>query len=691
MDKTYDHNKFEDSIYKLWENSKSFTPEVSNKKEPFCIIMPPPNANENLHVGHARFVAIEDILTRFYRMKGYSALWLPGADHAGIETQYVFEKKLKEQGKSRFEYDRDTLYKMIWDYVQENKTNMENQMRKLGASCDWSRTIFTLDPKIVKTVYKTFKKLYDDELIYRGERIVNYCTKCGTAYSQLEVESLEQTDNLYYLDYGTIKIATTRPETIFADVAVAVNPKDKRYKDLIGKKAKLPLVGRDLPIISDILVDPEFGTGALKITPGHDSTDFEIGKKHNLSTLNVIDDKGKMTNTPEKYIGLNVFKAREEVVKDLEIENKIIKIEKIKHFIGVCYKDKSIIEPKVSKQWFIKVKPLSQKALTAINSNKVKFATKKYEKMAKHWLKNLYDWNISRQIVWGIQIPAWKCKDCLEWTITDGEKPEECQSCKKNNLTQDKDTFDTWFSSSQWPFATLNVNKADFNYFYPTTVMETGYDIIPFWVIRMIMIGIYVTGKVPFKNVLTHGLVRDKFGVKISKSKGNVINPLEMTEKYGSDALRMSMVWGALIENDISLSEENINGQRRFANKVWNISRFILDENIKPTKSSFQNEDDKWIIKELNKTIDKSTNLIEKYNLSEASYEIYDFIWHKFADIYLEKIKNRKNEAYKTLLIVLKKSLQMLHPFMPFLTEQIWQIGFFNKEKVLLINSSWPK
>lgn len=691
MDKIYDHNKFEDSIYKLWENSKSFTPEITNKKEPFCIIMPPPNANENLHVGHARFVAIEDILTRFYRMKGYSTLWLPGSDHAGIETQYVFEKKLKEQGKSRFEYDRDTLYKMIWNYVEENKINMENQMKKLGASCDWSRNTFTLDPKIVKTVYKTFKKLYDDELIYRGERIVNYCSKCGTAYSQLEVESVEQTDNLYYLDYGTIKIATTRPETIFADVAVAVNPKDKRYKNLIGKKAKLPLVGRDLPIILDTLVDPKFGTGALKITPGHDATDFEIGKKHNLSVLNVIDDKGKMTNTPEKYIGLNVFKAREEVVKDLEKENMIIKTEKIKHFVGVCYKDKSIIEPKISKQWFMKVKPLSQKALTAINTKKIKFAAKKYEKIAKHWLKNLNDWNISRQIVWGIQIPAWKCNDCLDWTITDGSVPEECHSCKKNNLTQDADTFDTWFSSAQWPFATLDIKKNDFNYFYPTTVMETGYDIIPFWVIRMIMVGIYVTGEVPFKNVLTHGLVRDKFGVKISKSKGNVINPLEMTKKYGSDALRMSMVWGALIENDISLSEENINGQRRFANKVWNISRFILDGNIKPTKSSFQNEDDKWIIKELNKTTDKVTNLIEKYKLSEASSEIYDFIWHKFADIYLEKIKDRKNEAYKTLLFVLKKSLQLLHPFMPFVTEQIWQIGFVKKEKVLLINSSWPK
>ena len=691
MDKTYDHNKFEDKIYKLWEDSKSFTPEITNKKKAFCIIMPPPNANENLHVGHVRFVAIEDILTRFYRMKGYSSLWLPGADHAGIETQYVFEKKLKEQGKSRFEYDRDTLYKMIWDYVQLNKTSMENQLKKLGASCDWSRNTFTLDPEVIKTVYKTFKKLYDDNLVYRGERIVNYCTKCGTAYSQLEVNSIEQEDNLYYLDYGTIKVATTRPETIFADVAVAVNPKDKKYKSLIGKKAKLPLVGRDLPIISDTLVNKEFGTGALKITPGHDETDLEIGKKHNLSIINVIDDSGRMINTPEKYIGLTTLKAREEVITDLQKENKLIKIEKIKHFVGVCYKDKSIIEPRISKQWYIKTKPLSRIALKAISNKEVDIVSKKYEKIAKYWLKNLKDWNISRQIAWGIQIPAWKCKDCLEWTITDGQKPTKCNYCNSSNLEQDTDTFDTWFSSSQWPFITLQLRKNDFEYFYPTSVMETSYDILPFWVIRMIMIGLYSTNKVPFKKVIFHGLVRDKFGVKISKSKGNVINPLEMTEKYGSDALRMSMVWGTLIENDISLSEENINGQRRFANKVWNISRFILDININPKRNSIQDESDKWIIKELNKTIKKVTSLTEKYKLNEATYEIYDFIWHKFADIYIEKVKNRKDEAYKTLYFVLKKSLQLLHPFMPFLTEEIWQIGFFEKEKTLLINSSWPK
>jgi len=691
MDKTYNHKKFEDDIYKIWENSGSFTPNPSKNRDSFCIIMPPPNANENLHVGHARFVAIEDILTRFNRMRGKETLWLPGADHAGIETQYVFEKKLREKGKSRFDFDRNTLYKMIWDYVQENKKNMEGQLRKLGASCDWTRNTFTLDPKIIDIVYKTFKKLYDEGLIYRGERIVNYCTKCGTNYSQLEVNSVEQEDNLYFLDYDAVEIATTRPETIFADVAVAVNPKDKRYKNLGLKKAKLPIVGRELPIIEDSLVDPVFGTGALKITPAHDETDLEIGKKHKLPIINVINEEGKMVNTPSKYIGLPVLRAREEVIKDLKKANKLVKVEKIKHFVGICYKDKSLIEPRISKQWFLNMENLSKRALKSISQKNVDVISTKYEKITKYWLKNLKDWNISRQIVWGIQIPAFRCNKCLEWTITEGEKPKECKFCGNKDFTQDTDTFDTWFSSAQWPYATLQIRKGDFEYFYPTSVMETSYDILPFWVIRMIMMGLYATNNVPFRKVVYHGLVRDKFGQKISKSKGNVINPLEMTEKYGSDALRMSMIWGALIENDISLSEENIKGQRNFANKVWNISRFILATNIKPKKDAKQNQDDVWIKKELKKTTNKVTHLIEKNKLNEAASEIYDFIWHKFADTYLEKIKNRKDEAYKTLMFVLRDSLKLLHPFMPFLTEKIWQIGFYDKEKKLLINSSWPK
>ena len=692
MEKTFNHQKHEQEIYKLWEKSKSFSPITNKKKETFSIIMPPPNASDDLHVGHARFVTIEDILTRYHRMKGESTLWLPGADHAGIETQYVFEKKLKKEGKSRFDYDKKTLYKMIWDYVQENKTNMEDQLKKLGSSCDWDRNVFTLDPKIIKIVYKTFKKLYDDGLIYRGERIVNYCPRCGTAYSQLEVNSVERTDKLYFLDYKTVSIATTRPETIFADVAVAVNPKDSRFKKLVGQKAVLPLVNRELPIIADSLVDPDFGTGALKITPGHDATDFEIGKKHNLPITTVIDNEGRMVNTPSKYIGMKTEKAREEVVKDLETANKLIKVKDIKHIVGVCYRDKGLIEPKISKQWFIKVEPLAKAALQAIQKKETKFAVKRYEKIAKHWLKNLRDWNISRQVVWGIQIPAWRCSSCLEWNITSGKKPKKCKACGNDKLTQDKDTFDTWFSSSQWPYATLKTTKpGDFERFYPTNVMETAYDILPFWVIRMIMMGIYSTGKVPFKDIVIHGLVRDKQGQKISKSKGNVINPLEMTQKYGADALRMGMVWGALIENDISLSEDNIKGQRNFANKIWNIARFVLANDVQVKKGAKQNDDDKWIRKELKSTIGKVTSSIEKYKLNKATEEIYEFVWHKFADVYIEKTKKRREEAQKTLKHVLKQSLKLLHPFMPFVTEKIWGISFYEKENILLINSSWPK
>jgi len=716
MDKVWDHKAWEEKIYKSWETSGVFTPKPQKNKKQFSIIMPPPNANADLHIGHARFIAIQDILVRYHRMKGETTLWLPGADHAGIETQFVFEKKLKEEGKSRLDFKQEELYQMIWDYVQKNKVNMESQIRSLGASCDWSREKFTLDPKIVKIVYKTFKKLYDDGLVYRGNRIVNFCPRCGTAYSQLEIDTKEQEDELYYIDYGTITIATTRPETIFADAAVAVNPKDKRYQNLVGKKAIIPLIEKEIPIISDSLVDPDFGTGALKITPGHDATDFEIGQKHNLETILVINYEGKMINTPEKYIGLKAEVARDQVVSDLKEKGKIKKIEKIKHIIAICYKDKGLIEPLPYEQWFIKTKSLAQMALKAIKEKKVSFTSKKYEKIAIHWLKNLKDWNISRQIVWGIRIPAWYCNDCHNWTVTEGGKPEKCSSCKSKNIIQDKDTFDTWFSSGQWPYATLlassNIENleiplnskskeySDFNFFYPTSLMETGYDIIPFWVIRMIMLGLYATSEVPFKEVLIHGLVRDKQGQKISKSKGNVINPLEMSSKYGTDALRMAMVWGAKVENDISLSEENIRGQRNFANKVWNIARFInlVSENKKWPKNILdtKNKDDLWLWKKLNETIKKTTKYLDNYQLNSAAEEIYQFIWHILADIYIEKIKIREGEktrVRKDALPILQKSfeisLRLLHPFMPFITEAIWQELKISKQKIII--SEWPK
>lgn len=690
MEKTYNHENFEEKIYKRWENSGAFTPKVIKEKKPFTIIMPPPNANEALHIGHARFVTIEDVLIRFFRMRGYSTLWLPGADHAGIETQFVFEKKLREKGKSRLDYDRDTLYKMIWDYVQENKKTMENQLKRLGSSCDWTRNKFTLDPDILKVVYKTFKDLYDDGLIYRGERIVNYCPRCGTAFSELEVNHIERDDPIFYLDYGPVTIATTRPETIFADVAVAVNPKDKRYEKLVGKNAKLPLINRELPIITDNLVDKSFGTGALKVTPAHDSTDFDIGEKHSLPTISVIDDSGKMINTPEKYTGMKILQARKAVVKDLKEAGKLKKTEAIHHTVSVCYRDKGLIEPTISKQWFLKVEPLTKRALKAIKDGGTKFAAKRYEKIANHWLKNLKDWNISRQIVWGIRIPAFRCDKCLEWTITDGKKPEKCSSCGHGNLNQDPDTFDTWFSSGQWPYATLQTTKkGDFEYFYPTSVMETAYDILPFWVIRMIMLGLYSTQKVPFYDILLHGLVRDSQGEKISKSKGNVIDPIEMVEKYGADALRMGIIWGALVENDVSLSEDNIRGQRNFANKIWNVARFVfMEEKGKRIK---RNEEDKKIVSELRKTTGKVTRLIEKYRLNEAAEELYSFIWERFANDYLEKTKDRRKEAQKTLEYVLQESLKLLHPFMPFVTETIWQEGKDRFDSPLLISASWPK
>ncbi len=702
MEKVYNHTLYEKRVYELWEKSGVFIPKTDKKKKPFTIIMPPPNANDPLHIGHARFVAVEDVLTRYHRMKGEPTLWLPGADHAGIETQFVFEKKLKEKGHSRFDYDRDTLYKMIWEYSQKNRQVMENQLKQLGASCDWSRFKFTLDPDIIDIVNKTFKKLYDNGLVYRGKRIVNYCPRCGTNFSELEVDSVEREDNLYYLDYGLITIATTRPETIFADVAIAVHPSDHRYQKLIGKSAIIPIINREIPIIPDSLVDRDFGSGALKITPGHDALDFEIGQKHKLPIISVIDEGGRMTSTPEVYIGMKSEAAREKVAQDLESIGKVKKVEKIKHVVGICYRDKGLIEPTISEQWFVKVSPLVKQALGAIKKKEVRFASDQYRKIAVHWLKNLKDWNISRQIVWGIRIPAFRCDKCLNWTVTAGESPKKCAYCGHDSVRQDNDTFDTWFSSSQWPFATLQTKPDDFEYFYPTTVMNTSYDILPFWVIRMIMLGLYSTDDVPFSNVLIHGLVRDREGVKISKSKGNVIDPIDMAEKYGADSVRMGLLWGSLVHRDISLNEDNIKGQRNFANKIWNASRFIFME--KPARvggykkaPATKNEADKKIVKELKITIKTVTKHLEKYRLNEATETLYDFFWNKFANIYLERTKDRRAQSQPTLEFVLQQSLKLLHPFMPFVTETIWQedanatAGKERFDSKLLIDAPWPK
>lgn len=741
MDKVYNHKQHEDKIYKLWEKGGYFKPEINPKGKPYCTIMPPPNANEALHIGHARFLAIEDMLIRFARMQGKAALWLPGTDHAGIETQYVFEQKLEKEGKSRFDYNRKTLYQMIWDYVQNFKGVAVGQMKKLGASADWDREKFTLDPDIVQEVYKTFKKLAKDGLTYRAERLVNFCTRCGTSYSELEVDYKEKEDYLYTLDYGLVKIATTRPETIFADVAVAVNQKDKRYKKIIGANAQIPLINTNIPVIADSAVDPEFGTGALKITPAHDKVDFEIGQRYNLPLIQIIDETGRLTahpRVPEKYQSLTIKKARELVVESLKQSGKLVSQKPLKHAVGVCYRCKNPIESMLSVQWFIKTRIMADKALAAVAKGQTKIPVKRFEKIYTNWLGGLQDWNISRQIVWGIPIPVWyKIHDEAQfyvWFVNKSGKhhqgpldrvladfrldevekgltrikaPADATWCFQDNkkpgekYLPEVDTFDTWFSSGQWPFITLKTTKkGDFDKFYPTDVMETGYDILPIWVVRMMMLGIYATSQVPFKNVMLHGLVRDARGEKISKSKGNVVNPLEMAEKYGTDALRISLIWGALIENDIALSEGDIKGQRNFANKIWNIANFVLAQNTQQTtKESGKHPNDTWIQKELDAAIKEATTAIEKYRLSEGAATIYNFIWKKFADIYIEKSKSRREEAQPCLEYVLDCSLRLLHPFMPFVTEAIWQIarekwkgerGEFFKEEALII-APWPK
>jgi valyl-tRNA synthetase len=702
--KIFESAQYEGKVYSQWEKAETFLPK--GKGKPYCIIMPPPNANESLHAGHVRFVTIEDILIRYHRMKGQKTLWLPGADHAGIETQYVFEKKLAKEGKSRFDFDRETLYQMIWNYVNEQKGNMESQLRALGASCDWQKNTFTLDKKIIPTVYQTFKQLHRDGLLYRGNRLVNYCTKCGTAFSNLEVEHVIRKDPLYYMKYGPFVLATVRPETKFGDTAVAVHPNDKRYQKYIGQEITVQgLIGPfTVKVIADKAVDPAFGTGVVKVTPAHDFNDFEMARRHQLQMKQVIGLDGRLNKLTGKYAGLKVAEARKIIVDDLQNRGLMVKIDNdYEHALSVCYKCKTPIEPLPIEQWFIKMKPLAERALRAIKNKEVVFPVKRFEKISLHWLKNIEDWNISRQIVWGIRIPAWQCVACQKWVITDGKKPTRCQFCGGKDLRQDTDTFDTWFSSGQWPFATLMAqDKEMFKTFYPTSVMETAYDILFFWVLRMIMLGLYATKKTPFKTVVIHGLVRDAHGVKMSKSKGNVINPLEMVLKYGADALRMSMIWGGLVENDINLDEQKIKGQRNFANKLWNIGRFLFLNTPKgynlPQKIQVKTLAEKKIIQQLKAAIQKVNRAMESYKLNAAAETLYEFIWHKFADIYLEGIKKRDDQGMvkipeKSLAVayyVFCKALKLTHPFMPFVTETVWQ-KLPHQKKTLLINESWPK
>ncbi len=696
MDKVYDHRKVEEGIYKKWEEKGYFKPEVHTEGKPYCIILPPPNANGDLHFGHAMFT-VEDILIRYHRMKGEAALWLPGTDHAGIETQFVFEKKLQAEGKSRFDYDQETLYQMIWEYVEQNKGKIQNQLRKLGFSLDWTREKYTLDPEIVKLVYKTFKKMYDEGLVYRDYRLVNYCTRDGTSFSDLEVVYEERNSPLYYIKYGPLILATTRPETKFGDTAVAVHPKDKRHKQYIGKEIEIETVlGKaKIKVIADESVDPEFGTGVVKITPAHDFADFEIAQRHGLPLKQVIGFDGKLNEHAGKFAGFSIKKAREAVVAEMERKGLIEKIDTdYTHRISLCYKCKTVIEPLPKEQWFVKVARLKQAAIDAVKTGEMRIHPKTFETHYFQWLENLRDWNISRQIVWGIRIPAWRNVHTGEWVVTEGEAPEG------NDYEQDTDTFDTWFSSGQWPFVTLKTGKpGDYEKFYPTSVMETAYDILRAWVTRMVMLGLYMTGEVPFRDVIFHGIVNDPYGKKMSKSKGNVVNPLELIDQYGADAVRFALIYGNATGNDQSLSYPKLDAARKFTNKLWNMGRFMEMNKVSSIKYQVlsieelggfaKDGTDKEWVKKTEDLVDEVTRYLDNYQFNLAAERLYEFAWHEFADIYIEDVKKRIDEnSYLILTTLYSILLKLLHPFMPFVTEELYkQLGFDGK---MLIIEPWP-
>ncbi|MGC9031219.1 MAG: valine--tRNA ligase [Minisyncoccia bacterium] len=715
MEKNFKAKKVEKRIYKLWEKSGYLKAKPNDKKEPFSIIMPPPNANGPLHIGHAVFVSLQDILIRYQRMLGKEVLWLPGFDHAGFETQVVFEKELAKEGKTRFDFDKETFRKMLLKFCQKHKKIAKKQLKVLGASCDWSKEKFTLQKSLVEKVYDTFITLFKDGLIYRGERIVNWCTFHGTSLSDLEVVYENRKGKLYYIKYplkdsGFIEVATTRPETMLGDTAIAVNPEDERYKNLINKIAILPILNRELRIIQDKRVDKEFGTGAVKITPAHDPLDFEVALDHNLEKIKVIGEDGKMLETAGKeFAGLTTLECREKILEILEKENLIDKIEDYNLKIGVCYKCKNPIEPILSKQWFIKMKPLAKEAIKVVKKKEIIFFPSYFKKIYFHWLNNIKDWNISRQIVWGIEMPIYECqnlKDKIEFPyFVSKKKPKNCPLCKKCNPKKIEDVFDTWFSSSQWPYITLGYpNSKDFKYFYPTSVMETGKDILFFWVARMIMMGFYITKKPPFKKVILHGMVRDKDKQKMSKSKGNVIDPLAVIKDFGADSLRFALIFSQDLGQDPVLSEEKIKSQRNFINKIWNASRFILTKEKLPQKISENDfkkikltKADKMILKELNRAIKFTTKYLDNFKFHLAAQYLRKSFWHIFCDLYIEKakiqLKNKKleNNTKKILLFSLITYLKLLHPFLPFITEEIYQKLAIKNKKDFLMVENWPE
>lgn len=700
LPKVYEPKEYESDIYALWERSEAFVPVARGSKETYSIVIPPPNANGNLHIGHALTLAIEDIAIRYHRMKGEKTLFLPGADHAGFETQVVYERELDKKGKSRFDFSRESLYQQIWDFVAQNKDNYETQFRRIGASLDWTRYVFALDDKIVNRAYETFKHLWNDGLIYRGERLVNFCTFHGTAFADIEVEHKEVKGNLWYLRYpltdgtGEIIVATTRPETMLGDTAVAVHPDDARYRVYIGKTVKLPLTGREVPIVADEFVDKEFGTGAVKITPAHDPNDFEAAERHALPKIEAIDHEGKMTaNVPEKYRNLPSAEARTMVVADLEAGGFLLKVEEMVHNVGHCYKCGTVIEPLLREQWFINMQPLAARAIDALEAGKVTFQPEVKKQHLITYLKNLRDWNISRQIAWGIPIPAFQNVDEPDDWVYDERTDQEIIEINGKTYHRDPDVFDTWFSSGSWPYATLDYpNGADFNDFYPLSVMETGADILFPWVSRMLMLGLYVTGDVPFKHVYLHGLVLDEHGQKMSKSKGNVVNPMDILDEYGSDALRLGLTAGQTPGNNQPFSTSRVVAARNFCNKLWNIARYIEtavnEHNLHAAEPKPLTQADHWVLRKLQHSVEEMTAACEEYRFGEAYETLYHFVWDDFADWYIEASKAQPNEGL--LAYCLSTILRIAHPFAPFVTETIWQTLQWQNDNLLAV-SSWPK
>lgn len=696
LSKAYIPEEFEPTIYQMWETSGAFKP--SGTGEPYSVIMPPPNANGNLHIGHALMANLEDILVRYYRMQGRDTLYLPGADHAGFETWVVYERKLQEQGKSRTDFDRDELYKQVWEFVHGQRGNMEKQLRALGVSADWDSLVFTLDEKVINTVYGTFKKLWDEGLIYRGERIVNYSTKYQTSYADIEVHHKVEKGTLWRIAYpvmdqvAEIVVATTRPETLLGDTAIAVHPDDKRYKNLIGSKVMVPLTDREIPIIADEHVDPEYGTGAVKVTPAHDPNDFEIGERHNLPRIQVIGFDGKMINVPDQFLGLEVDEARKRVLTALEVGDFRRGEDEIEHSVGYDYKSGLPIQPLIKDQWFIKVGPLAERAIKAIEDDEVRIIPASKKKALIQYYKNLRDWNISRQIAWGIPIPAFQSTTNPDDWIFDTRIDQPTIDVNGTTYTREEDTFDTWFSSGQWPFITTDyLSEGDLSRFYPNSVLETGFDILYQWVARMIMLGLYATGQVPFKDVYLHGLVLDEHGQKMSKSKGNVINPMDAIEEYGSDALRLGIIGSRGAGQNQAFATSKVVAGRNFANKLWNIARYI--ENILPEDFTLATPvpntvADHWIVRQLNAAAANISEQMENYRFAEAAETVYHAIWDDVADWYIEASKKQLNP--QLLGWVLDTSLRIAHPFAPFVTEAIWQTLEWHKGE-LLISSHWPE